>query len=230
MFISFFSPIFAKNYFKVESKPIIRTEASISAPVRPSLKNENPRFSNVLSFDFDSIYCDVGFSFNTKATDTIVDFRITPLNYEKVWWAFWMEYHFYDYFDIFREHDFLTGSYVVLNFFKPVEFKLDTGVFLKLTDFYNPIITNEIPKGSYFLGFSLSWDINKLFKTFFEAKSLSLYDYPPFGTVFFTLGLECNCTDKITIGCDYKTKYIDMGAVAENISEMLLRFYMRFEL
>lgn len=221
---------FGENLFKINNVPKIKAITSVAAPIQMSLKNEGPSISNIFSFDFTSIKLNVGVSFNGKATDTIVDFLISPIKLNNFQWSIWTGYHLYDYFGSFREHDFLAGSYVLFYPIKNLWLKLDNGSILKTTDFYNTEITNILFKASYFLGFSVIWDINDIFRTYVEARSLSTFDYPLMGTPFFSLGVEARCTPKITIGIDYTVKMIDMVAVAENISEMLLQIYSRIEL
>ena len=230
-FLVLFLPLgYSTNYFKIQKSPIIRTEVGVTAPIQVSLKNEGPIFSNILSLDFDSLLLDSGFSVNEKSTDSIIDLLVTPITLQKFKWSLWLGYHLYDYFTSFYENDFLFGSFVIFNPIKSLRIKIDNGSILKLTSFKNNDINNPIFKCSYFLGLSIIWDINHLFRTYAQACSTSTFDYSLFGTPFFTLGFEVNCTNKIVLGTDFQMKLIDMVAVAENISEMLLRFYLRIKL
>lgn len=227
VFFLFGGSLFGKNYFHLEKRPDIKIKSSLLYPTQPSLKNETLSLSNIVAFDFSSIDADVGFRISTDSSDTVLNFLITPLKNDGFELGAGLGYHFYDYFKVFTEQDIIFNSQVAFLKKDIFRFQINLGTFLKATFFRNNIITNNLWKPTAFIGFSFLWNINEHFKWYFSMSSIDYYDYSFLGTPFFKTGLDVIFSKRLSFGLDYTVKLIDMFAVAENISEMILGLYVR---
>lgn len=196
-------------------------------PIQPSLKNESLSLSSIVYLDFSSIDVNGGFRFSPYSTDSVFNFLVTPLKLNIFELGAGCGYHFYDYFTSFVEHDIILNSHVAFLKDNIFRLQLNMGSFFKATFFKNKIITNNLWTPTIFLSLSFVWNINEHFRFFISASSIDYFDYSVIGTPFFKSGVDLIFSDKLSFGADYTMKFIDMIAVAENISEMLLSIYAR---
>lgn len=219
--------LFAKNDFKINKRPDVGLKMSFLYPVQPSLKNQTLSLFSIVDLDFSSIDLDAGFRVSTDSTDSVVNFLITPLKFSLFELGLGCGYHFYDYFKVFTEQDIILNSHFAFLKGDIFRLQLNAGAFFKASFFKNQIITNNLWMHTIFLGLSLVWNINEHFRWFLSVSSIDYFDYAMIGTPFFKSGLDINFSHRLSFGADYTVKLIDMVAVAENISEMLLSVYVK---
>lgn len=225
-FLIFFGAMcYGGNNFKILSRPEVCIKTSITAPLQTSLKNETVSFSNIVMLDFSSLYFDIGFSLSDGHTDSVVRSFIKPLSLRWCEFGIGAGYHLYDYFTSFIEQDILSGCYFNFNCCDWLKIQVHSGHILKVTSFRDSSIDKRLVNSSWFVGLSFFFIVNDFFNIYFDFKSTDFYDYPFLGTPFFKLGGEIKCNKNISIGADYTLKMIDMIAVAESPSEMLMTFY-----
>ena len=198
-------------------------------PVWESMKNQAPFISSVVNLDFGSLYGDGGYNLSNIYSDTVFNFYIKPLAEKHFELDVGIGYHLYDYFTKFFENDFLFKSNLSYVYKDIIRLQLNLGCFGKVTIFKEKSL-NNVSYFSAIFGIDFLWNINKYLKLYLGANTIDYFDYSLIGTPYFDLGLEYKADEKLAIGMGYKIKMIDMIAVAENISEMLLSFYMKVSL
>lgn len=216
---------YSSNNFKILSKPNIGLKTSIIVPLKTSMKNQTVSFSNIIGLDFSSLYFDVGISFSDGHSDYVFQSFIKPLSLRFFEFGGGIGYHLYDYYSYFLEQDIISGCYFNFNCYKWFKIQIHSGHILKITSFNDSSIDKRLVNSSWFAGIKFNFILNELFNIYLDFKSTDYYDYPFLGTPFFKLGCEIKCTDNFLLGADYTLKIIDMIAVAETPSEMLMTFY-----
>ena len=217
---------YGENDFKILKSPKIEFQTSFTMPIKQSLRNESPAVTNKIKFDFYSINTDASVYLTVNSTDTVLSVMTIPVSYKLFQLGVGFKYHLYHYFNIFYENDFLFNQFFAFLYKDIIRLQINTGYDLKLTEFKNPII-NPVFYQTILLGMDFIWNINKYIQVFVGVNSMSDYDFSLIGTPIYNLGANFKIKDKLSIGVNYETKMIDMVAVAETVSEMLLTVNMK---
>lgn len=220
------SACYGANDFKIINKPKIELETAFVVPTQSSVRNESPALSNKIKLDFYSIYTDASFYLNINSTDTVLSVMTVPLSYNFFQMGIGVKYHLYDYFESFLENDLLFNQYFAFLYKDILKLQINTGYDIKLTTFKNKSL-NPLFYQTLLFGVDFSWNINDLIQIYLGVNSMSEYDFSLIGTPIYNLGGNFKLKEDLTLGVNYEVKMIDMLAVAETISEMLLKIYMK---
>ena len=221
---------YGENSFRISKKPEISFRTSITAPIQQSMKNRFPSVSSAIFFDFNSLYGELGFNICIDSSDTVLNLFLKPLAFDRFELGVGLGYHIYDYFSSFLEHDFLFNNYIACLYSDILRVQINFGLFEKVTKFKNLNKARLLCYTTFIFGVNINWNISKYIKLYSGVNSIDYYDYSLFGTPYFSSGIQLSLKDNFNVGIEYKMKLIDMVAVAENISEMLLTFYMKVRL
>lgn len=228
VFIVSFS-CFGQNDFKILTRPDVNLEMSFYIPTKTSMRNEGPAYGNTIGVDFYSLKADASVYLTKTSADTVLSFFVQPYTSHFFKLGLDSKYHLYDYWDIFVEHDFLFGQYFTFFYKNHFSFTINTGYDLKITCFRNENITSLIYH-TVLIALNFSWNINNFIELYGGASTMGKYDFSLVGTPIYDLGFNFKLKENLTIGFNYEMKMIDMIAVSENISEMMLNLYMRVKL
>lgn len=231
LFLFIFSiSCFGLNDFKIIKTPDVDLKTTFTMPIQKSLRNEAPSVSTRIKLDFYSFNAAASFNVTVNSLDTVLSVLTIPFSFNLFEVGVGAKYHLYDYFDSFLENDFLLNQYFAFLYKDIIRLQINTGYSLKYTLFKFNKFIEPVFYQTIYLGLDFIWNITKYIQLYAGANSMSDYDFSLIGTPFYNLGFNFNLKENLMVGFNYEIKMIDMVAVAETFSEMLLSIYMEVSL
>lgn len=204
----------------------LNLEPEISFTLVKDPRSQNTTFSVRGDFSNDIFSADTGFNYVKDTFDVTTGIMYAPRVFDRMNFGIRTRYHFYNYADLFCEHDFITGFYYNLarkNVFSmnaSISYFLKASLIPSILEFYGPVIDNSLAVNLHF-----DWLWAKRYEAFLDVGTTSYFDYLLFVTPIFRTGFLYHINDRFSAGTDLYFKLIDMFTVSENLTQMKLGFF-----
>ena len=209
-------------------KPEIQNTFVIPLSLKSDLQNETFGFENYNSFDFKELYLDCGLSLQKEKFNFTTGVYYMPLFFNTFRAGVGLNYHLYRYFDTFTENDIVPSIRFCWCRFDFFSMEFNSGYIIKIADIdAMREYKSSINDFSYFLEFSMKWQLSPVLELYCSAKTIDYFDYPLLGTPFFKAGVDYELTERIKLNADLTFKFVDMITSAVYLNECIFRSGVR---
>lgn len=209
--------------FFTPEKPEVSTYIGIAGAVKQDMRSAPVRFDQKVSVDMKELCFDSGYAFQDSRFDFTNKISYMPLLFNRFRLGLGVTYHFYRYFDVFSENDFLFSSrfkWCSTDFFN---MDLAFGFQMKIACIDS--IRNQKPgivNTCLFLDYNACWNFTEKFTLFAGFSTIDYYDFPLFGTAFFKGGVSYRPRKDLAFSGALTFKFIDMVVSAVSLNECIL--------
>lgn len=223
LFISVFSFCQAVVLFTPE-KPEITASFELAGALKQDMRSAPVRFDQNISVDLKELRFDSGIAFQDSRFDFTNKIDYIPLFINRFRLGFGITYHFYRYYNVFSENDFLFATrfrWCSTDFFT---MDLALGMQMKIASIdsitaYKGFITNIC----FFLDYTARWNFTEKFTGYAALSTVDFYDYPLFGTIFFKGGISYKIRKNFGLDASLSFKFIDMYISAVSLNQCILQ-------
>lgn len=209
--------------FFTPEKPGVTTSIGIAGAFKQDMRSAPIRFDQKVCIDMKELCFDAGYAFQDSRFDITNKISYMPLLLNRFRLGVGVTHHFYRYYDVFSENDFLFASrfkWCSTDFFNMA---LAFGLQLKIACIDS--IKNQksfIVNTCYLLDYKASWNFTEKFTLFAGLSTIDYYDYPLFGTAFFKGGVFYRPRKEIAFDVALTFKFIDIIISAVSLNECIL--------
>ncbi len=225
LFLMLISHLVSQTLPANKNRPIFVSKINLNYPIQKYFNNMFLAVSTDCDIIFNKTYTSLSASFGGQQNSFVVDIIHTLLAKASFNLGAAVKTHVTNFQNIFTETNFLTGIFFCRHKSKKFFYQLRFDLMFKFTRIYSlPVFIKKI---NYDFTSFFHWQINRYIQPFFSISTSELFDYPLFGTSFFSFGCESCITDSITAGAEYKTAFTDMFSVSNHISQSSINLFAK---
>lgn len=215
------------NLFTSEN-PVNTLDFSMVTVPKHDVSHSDFFIESIVRSDFKELTMDAGCSLQGHRFDFTTSASYMPTFFNYIQAGLGINYHFYRYFQIFSENDFIISGDIKTCRNRIFDCEIGAGFALKyaVIDSIQKFVPGFLDY-SLWLGFRADWKFTPNFDFYFSVKTTDYFDYPLLGTPFFKLGTNWRLLENFALNTELTIKMVDIITSAVYINECAFRTTFR---